>query len=179
MKKFEFYHDLTDRHLYYIVFSLANHKSPEAVKDGFETFFEARITGDLLLDVAAEHKDKISELRNRTPGDFGDIRIASLHNQLKMLDEIYDQAIEEKTVGVDKDGNAISKKELEIARKCVETSGKLLTQKELLDLRRKETEARIASYGSSSGNGNPPLLPDSQGSVIKYDISEPEQDSSS
>src|SRR5581483_417832 len=137
---------LTDAQIYYIVNALAKvNSSPESVKKSFDEFFApSSISGNLLMQVALDHKEEVKALRQKNEErkkNFTDIKLYDDTEQFAFLERIAEYCMEERTVAFDREGNPISRAMPDSATRAVLGIGKLKMQLKLLEM--KEGVGRI------------------------------------
>lgn len=176
MSQIRKYSSLTSDHKYFLLDSLARNVMLEDVIDKFSKVFPGvSIGGDLIYKVGLEHSEELSKLKEEYALNFIDIPIANLRNQLSMLQNLFDQAVTPKVISVDRNGDPIEKQELEIARKCVELTNKILYQERVFKL--KELEMNRYTIQTSDSRGDSELTPPQfQINVIHKKIDEDEDE---
>lgn len=127
MPSFSKVESLGQPHLDYILLALASTSDVGEIKESFQKFFELGISGEVIMEVMRQYKDNIPVLRSIAP--FEDrckgIRIADPAQQLRLLDELYNKCLEERTVNVTREGIELKKIELATAERCVEAASRI------------------------------------------------------
>jgi len=147
--------NLKQAHLDYILLCLSKTSNVEEVKSSFQSFFETGVKPEVIMEVMREHNDQISELRESIPFDerTKGIRIADPIEQLKLLDKLYDQCLEERVVNWNKNGDAATKVEFSVAQKCIDLAHKIRMDEARLSLDKKKL--LLLSQDSGEGIGGP------------------------
>ena len=147
--------NLKQAHLDYILLCLSKTSNVDEVKSSFQSCFETGVKAEVIMEVMREHNEQILKLRESIPFDerTQGIRIADPIEQLKLLDKLYDQCLEERVVNWNKNGEAATKVEFSVAQKCVELAHRIRMDEARLALDKKKL--LLLSQDSGDGIGGP------------------------
>jgi hypothetical protein len=132
--------NLKQPHIDYIILAFARTSDLLKIKEEFHKFFETQVSGDILLQVAEQQKDKILNLKNSLSFEdrVSGIDIADPVKQLEMLDHLRTECMKERIVNMNREGVPTFKVEFDTARKCIELANKIVMNEKLLEVKKIE-----------------------------------------
>jgi len=145
--------NLQQSHLDYLLLAFSKSSDIDEVKQSFQIFFETGISGEVLMEVLRDHKDRVIELKSalsfedKTKG----IRIADPVHQLELLDSLHDKCLEERTVNITREGEHVTKIDTATAARCIELSSRIRLGEKHLEL--EKAKLALLKEGGSSTDG--------------------------
>lgn len=134
--------NLKDAHLKFILGCLSRTSDFHQIKQKFQEFFETGISGEVLMEVAEKHKDKIIELKEALPFDerTKDVPIADPVIQLQLLDKLHKDCLIARVVNVTREGVDIEKIDHPTALRCIEVANRIRSSEKEFELKKKAAE---------------------------------------